>query len=467
MIAKGVETVKFYKSLDKSRSKRQPERYREPAEDDKKDYIVVPPGHPWIDSTVSATQRCPFASLSDANLASLQTSKQILSQNDQHRPVAPPSPPATQQIPSPMPIAALETRSLSPSFPPEDQSETRACLPPSRCPIRFLDTLTPEQLSSYFSTHRHEIPRSHEICVRRYRNTDEAKLREMDEKYGGRGEGATGLGGMIKGLGAMHRGLLPENTGKEVSEEDENESQSDKHETSAHGESVKKWADSVSHATRDRNSQAITADVAPIIQPTQTSDKLEDPRDSHFDRDRPLRDIRIGESPSRPWGISVPAAAYEATSQQQQSFSEIEKSEKHKDRRETDATDEDSCSSSRNRSMAVPVPLSYSNIPASSSSTNGIVGKGAVDGQSSHSSRSSFMSDDRTSIPLSTRPAPQHDMGQKEKNGRKEKKGQKQKKGQKEKKGQMLFTGPVFFGYTPEQTVMLLKEIGKEDGREA
>jgi hypothetical protein len=54
---------------------------------------------------------------------------------------------------------------------------------------------------------------------------------------------------------------------------------------------VEKWADDVSQ------------DAAPAAQEIEATD--EEPRLPHFER--PLREVRVGESPSRPWGISVPA----------------------------------------------------------------------------------------------------------------------------------------------------------------
>ena len=39
---------------------------------------------------------------------------------------------------------------------------------PNVCPIRFLDQHSPVEAATYFENHKHEIPRSHEICVKRY-----------------------------------------------------------------------------------------------------------------------------------------------------------------------------------------------------------------------------------------------------------------------------------------------------------
>ena len=128
------------------------------------------------------------------------------------------------------------------------------------CPIRFLDQHSPEEVATYFERHKHELPRSHEICVKRYQS-NEKQIRELDAKYGN-------LVSMIQGLGEKHQNLLP----KDVDD--------------AIDDNVRKWASSIS------------------AQPGQVGGVDEDERASHVDR--PLRDIRVGESPTRPWGISVP-----------------------------------------------------------------------------------------------------------------------------------------------------------------
>ena len=52
-----------------------------------------------------------------------------------------------------------------------------------KCPIRFLDDHSPEEVAKYFENHKHEIPRSHEVCVKRYQ-TNEESIRQLDAKYG-------------------------------------------------------------------------------------------------------------------------------------------------------------------------------------------------------------------------------------------------------------------------------------------
>ncbi|KAK5113806.1 hypothetical protein LTR62_003190 [Meristemomyces frigidus] len=149
------------------------------------------------------------------------------------------------------------------------------------CPIRFLDQHSPEEVATYFENHKHELPRSHEVCVRRYQS-NEAQIRQLDAKYGN-------LVSMIQGLGAKHKELLPDEPvdgDSDLAAQAEQDKKSD--------EKVRKWASSVS---------APMVESHEALQPE--SKTQDDERQPHFER--PLRDIRVGESPSRPWGISVPA----------------------------------------------------------------------------------------------------------------------------------------------------------------
>jgi hypothetical protein len=162
------------------------------------------------------------------------------------------------------PIAAeFHQDKASTLSPPVDQR-------PGQCPIRFLDQHSPEEVAKYFENHKHEIPRSHEICVRRY-GGNESSARQLDAKYGN-------LVNMIQGLGVKHKAYLPERD--RIEERDQGSTRG-----------VEKWAEHVSQ------------DATPPVQ--ESAEPVEGPRLSHFER--PLREVRVGESPSRPWGISVPA----------------------------------------------------------------------------------------------------------------------------------------------------------------
>ncbi|KAI9673599.1 MAG: hypothetical protein M1817_002236 [Caeruleum heppii] len=178
-----------------------------------------------------------------------------------------PTPPPTKDPPDP--IAADITARRNSSPPPSVTGSA------SKCPIRFLDQHSPEEVAEYFERHKHEIPRSHEVCVRRYQSNAQS-IRELDSKYGD-------LVHMIQGLGLKHQPLLPENgdgegAGQQV--EDDHNGQ----------ERVQKWADDVGESDEDDG----TADV-----------ESEDMRPA---LGSPLREVRVGESPSRPWGIPYPTA---------------------------------------------------------------------------------------------------------------------------------------------------------------
>lgn len=148
------------------------------------------------------------------------------------------------------------------------------------CPIRFLDQHSPEEVAQYFEKHKHELPRSHEICVKRYQS-NEASIKELDAKYGS-------LVTMIQGLGQVHQPMLPETPDDEL-EDDENAEPDSK-------DRVQRWATTVAGSLNG------IEDIAKAVEDPEEAEEEE--RQPHFDRD--LKDVRVGESPSRPWGITVP-----------------------------------------------------------------------------------------------------------------------------------------------------------------
>ncbi|KAK6441873.1 hypothetical protein LTR95_001904 [Oleoguttula sp. CCFEE 5521] len=154
------------------------------------------------------------------------------------------------------------------------------------CPIRFLDQHSPEEVATYFEKHKHQLPRSHEMCVKRYQ-TNEAQIRELDSKYGN-------LVSMIQGLGAKHQPMLPPEPDEAV-DVDEGPALDDDE-----ADKVRRWASHVSSAPVE----AMDTDDDGTDEPLPAEAGGEE-RQSHFER--PLRDIRVGESPSRPWGLTVPA----------------------------------------------------------------------------------------------------------------------------------------------------------------
>jgi hypothetical protein len=179
-------------------------------------------------------------------------------------------------------------RPLTPVDPTPHQSADPICAamyaeamsspPPSvtgsaaKCPIRYLDQHSPEEVARYFETHKHEIPRSHEICVKRYQRNEE-DIRKLDAKYGN-------LVSMIQGLGQKHQPMLPAKEEEDTMEVEQ-----------ASNERVENWA------------KAVSADG---VGHEEEPDAPEDEEDREGRFDRPLKEIRVGESPSRPWGISVP-----------------------------------------------------------------------------------------------------------------------------------------------------------------
>lgn len=98
-------------------------------------------------------------------------------------------------------------------------------------------------------------------------------MRHLDAKYGS-------LINMIRGLSVKHQAFLPNrgNSGAPTS--------------SSSAERVEKWAEEV----------GMNPELQPSTKEAETVD--DDGREGRFDR--PLREVRVGESPSRPWGIPVP-----------------------------------------------------------------------------------------------------------------------------------------------------------------
>lgn len=150
----------------------------------------------------------------------------------------------------------------------------------SQCPIRFLDKHSPEEVARYVETHKHEIPRSHEVCVRRYQKNEE-QIRKLDAKYGN-------LVSMINDLGTLHQPMLPSAA---AADDDDNVDR-------LSNQRVATWASAVMISNPPSSEEPNQPSAPPS----------DDSRESHFNRPV-LRDIRVGESPSRPWGISVPPAA--------------------------------------------------------------------------------------------------------------------------------------------------------------
>lgn len=175
-----------------------------------------------------------------------------------------------QEDPDPIKAEINERRSSQTG---SARSSAARC-PISRCPIRFLDKHTPEEVADYVERHKHEIPRSHAICASRYSKDSQS----IDAKYGN-------VISMVRGLSMKHQAFLPNRkNGASAS--------------SSSAERVEKWAESVDRIPGQ--------EMHPTIKEEDEEGhfRAEEQRQGHFDR--PLREVRLGESPSRPWGIPVP-----------------------------------------------------------------------------------------------------------------------------------------------------------------
>lgn len=157
----------------------------------------------------------------------------------------------------------------------------------SKCPIRYLDQHSPEEIARYVETHKHELPRSHEVCLKRNQKNEE-QIRKLDAKYGN-------LVSMITDLSHLHAPMLPES---QVEAQAEAEAEAEAEADRASNRRVSDWARNVSSSTVD----ALVEETVKDGEVPTAEDYLE--RTGHFER--PLKEIRVGESPSRPWGISVP-----------------------------------------------------------------------------------------------------------------------------------------------------------------
>ncbi|KAL9626890.1 MAG: hypothetical protein Q9204_006958, partial [Flavoplaca sp. TL-2023a] len=225
------------------------------------------PGSATPKTAQNNPQRCPFAALQSTTSNPHKASSSCDGITSQEEVL----PNGTAQDP----IAAEQPAAASPSL---IASQTGSI---PKCPIRFLDQHSPEEVAEYFRNHRHEIPRSHEICVKRYQKNED-QIRQLDHKYGS-------LVSMIQGLGQKHQPMLH----TKIAEENVSQARTEQ------DVKVEEWAEEVDgeeHRIPEIKSE-----------PPDDMDIKAEERTSHFDR--PLKEIRVGESPSRPWGISVPFGA--------------------------------------------------------------------------------------------------------------------------------------------------------------
>lgn len=211
--------------------------------------------HDFTTNGVRGNLRCPFAQ-SDRNqpVVQVEDGTPELCGNDDLDPIK----------------AEINSRRLS------NASVSATSAAAARCPIRYLDNHTPEALAEYFEKHKHEIPRSHAICIQRYQRNAQS-LRELDEKYGD-------LVTMVKGLGKYHQPYLPSNQGVSDTRDPASVAR------------VEKWAEDVNKESPPNGEVQVSNEGEQIVGDVH--------RENRFDR--PLKEVRLGESPGRPWGIHVP-----------------------------------------------------------------------------------------------------------------------------------------------------------------
>lgn len=176
------------------------------------------------------------------------------------------------------PAVAVESRHRGHVSPPPSSVAA------SNCPIRFLGHMSPEVVAEYFKNHKHELPKSHEDCVKRHQTNTES-IRELDAKY-------VNLVSMIQGLGEKHQPLLPNKRGE--------------------GETVEKiqeWAAGLKQDQEETEPEVTEREeVADACPQGEERGRFENSAAT------PLKEIRLGESPTRPWGVHVPASAVSSSS---------------------------------------------------------------------------------------------------------------------------------------------------------
>lgn len=171
----------------------------------------------------------------------------------------------------------------SPTVKEEPRHDDQGSPPPSaesvsNCPIRFLSHMSPEFVAEYFENHKHELPKSHEDCVKRHQTNAES-IRELDAKY-------VNLVSMIQGLGEKHQPLLPNKRAEEET-----------------ADKIEEWAAGLKEDQEETESERVAEAC-----PQEERGRFE------AEAAAQLKEIRLGESPTRPWGVHIPASAVSSTS---------------------------------------------------------------------------------------------------------------------------------------------------------
>merc|ERR1712070_1036907 len=221
-------------------------------------------------------------------------------------------------------------------------------------------------------------------------------------------------------------------------------------------EKVRKWASSVS----------AQAPQATMQEDGPEAGEEEEERVQHFER--PLRDIRVGESPSRPWGISVPMkyleeregdAVSDASSRPAQISAGVSPApQKADDKLKTEAPAE---------RPAGRCPFGFDKQPPTQQSHSAMPRPPLVQMETSQTVRK-----DNTDARVPTASAPQQEQKvdratffagpppRTAANGTSKATADPAARSRKEEEPRMIFTGPVFFGYSADDAAKILRESG-------
>ena len=304
------------------------------------------------------------------------------------------------------------------------------------CPIRFLDQHSPEEVATYFENHKHDLPRSHEICVKRYQS-NESQIKELDARYGN-------LVSMIQGLGAKHQPMLPaEPPEDDVAVEDDDGAGLD----AKDAEKVRDWAKSVSpqpHTVEGQSTGPQEGDGNVADDEGADSDAVEG-RQPRFAR--PLRDIRVGESPSRPWGIPVPVKYLEKVEGNVSEASSQPARIPSSNIKETAAQGDVEPPRKVESKGKCPFGFDQAKPPQEA----GMVNNNDTTGPKDQETRTA-QSGEKVTQGVTFLAPPKVDEHKTEPFAKRAESPQDQ--------GRMVFTGPVFIGYSAEDAAKILKESG-------
>lgn len=240
-------------------------------------------------------------------------------------------------------------------------------------------------------------------------------MRQLDTKYGS-------LINMIRGLSVKHQAFLPNG-------------QNGAPASNSSAERVEKWAEGVHRTPRQ--------DMHPATKEEAEGSHFKEERQGHFDR--PLREIRVGESPSRPWGIPVPPGDSSPAPRPHSPAAPVPQSINAEPNQEPDnAADDASVAPLRettpNESEAPAPPRRCpfghgAPQPAKAElrlePDNETVRNGETRDPTTRANKDPGKVPDGLPQPDSTAPP-----------------------------ATIVFNGPVFFGYSPEQTALFLQQLG-------